>query len=263
VLRTRLRTALVALPAVLLIVIFAPAAFFAAFIAVLTAWGLYEIGQMLEAAPWQWGLIIVCGAVPALYQLLGRHPMLLLAVVTIALMLAITIWVGIDGSEVAREIARPVPLAAVGAVWVGALFPFFALTRNSSDGVALILIMLLLVIASDSGAYFIGRFMGRMKLLPRVSPNKTVEGALGGLAASTVAALILRAPLLPGVPVGSIVVFGILVALLAQLGDLANSAYKRIAGVKDSGWIFPGHGGLLDRTCSLVFPAVLTYYYVR
>jgi phosphatidate cytidylyltransferase len=99
--------------------------------------------------------------------------------------------------------------------------------------------------------------------MPRVSPQKTVEGALGGLAGAMVVAVILAASLAPLLSIGGAGALGLAIGILAQAGDLANSAFKRVAGVKDSGWIFPGHGGLLDRTCSLVFPAVLTYYCVR
>jgi phosphatidate cytidylyltransferase len=120
--------------------------------------------------------------------------------------------------------------------------------------------MILLVVASDSGAYFVGRAIGRIKLLPRVSPNKTVEGAIGGLAAVVVAAVLLRRWLVPEWTTRSALLIGLGIGVLAQAGDLANSAYKRVAGVKDSGWLFPGHGGLMDRACSLVFAAVLTYY---
>ena len=75
--------------------------------------------------------------------------------------------------------------------------------------------------------------------------------------------LILRPWLVPQWNIERLIIFAVLVAILAIIGDLANSAFKRIAGVKDSGWIFPGHGGLLDRTCSLVLAALLTYYYSR
>lgn len=96
--------------------------------------------------------------------------------------------------------------------------------------------------------------------MPHVSPQKTVEGALGGLSSALILGLILRGILVPWLSVASVTILSIAVGILAQAGDLANSAFKRAAGVKDSGWIFPGHGGLLDRASSLVFPAVLTYY---
>jgi phosphatidate cytidylyltransferase len=142
-------------------------------------------------------------------------------------------------------------------------FPYFALLRNRPRGVPVIILMLLIAFATDSGAYFIGRFAGRIKLMPWVSPHKTAEGALGGLAGALIAGLILRGSLAPWLSPVAITLLSLAVGILAQAGDLANSAFKRVAGVKDSGWIFPGHGGLLDRACSLVFPAVLTYYCVH
>jgi phosphatidate cytidylyltransferase len=154
-------------------------------------------------------------------------------------------------------------LALLGALWVGVLFPYFALLRNQRYGVSVIILMLLLVVASDSGAYFVGRSAGRIKLIPRVSPNKTVEGAAGGIVGSLIVGIALRPVLAPCLSLAAVAMLAFGVAILAQIGDLANSAFKRVAGVKDSGWIFPGHGGLLDRSCSLVFPAVLTYYYLQ
>ncbi|HVN29667.1 MAG TPA: phosphatidate cytidylyltransferase, partial [Candidatus Binataceae bacterium] len=162
-----------------------------------------------------------------------------------------------------EAVARGPMAVASGALYVGPLFPFFALLRNGPDGIRLLVLMLLLVICADSGAYFVGRAVGRHKLAFKVSPGKTIEGGIGGIVASIAGALILQPWLVAGWSIGKTVVFATLVALLAIIGDLANSAFKRVAGVKDSGWIFPGHGGLLDRTCSLVFAAVLTYYYSR
>jgi phosphatidate cytidylyltransferase len=135
--------------------------------------------------------------------------------------------------------------------------------RNSPHGIQLLVLMIALVMASDSGAYFVGRAIGKTKLMRRVSPNKTVEGAAGGLAASMVAGLILRPLLVADWAVTGTAIFSAAIAVLAQLGDLTGSALKRTAGVKDSGWIFPGHGGLIDRTCSLVLAAVFTYYYSK
>ena len=168
--------------------------------------------------------------------------------------------VGIAGGD---SIPRGIWTIASGALYVGPLFPFFALVRNSPNGVELIVLMLLLVICADTGAYFVGRTIGRHKLAMRVSPGKTIEGAIGGIVGSIVAGLILRRWTTPDWSLHKMTIFAGLVAVLAIVGDLANSAFKRVAGVKDSGWIFPGHGGLLDRTCSLVLAAVLTYYYSR
>lgn len=272
-LRTRLLTAAVALPLLLGIIFLLPAVGFTIFIGVVGLWGLYELYEMarpLSAASilallifglipliWLLGGPIV-GLYPPPYPDASRALIILLAALSVAMINILA--VGIAGAE-----SMPSGLWAVasGALYVGPLFPFFALVRNGPDGVALLVLMLLLVICADTGAYFVGRAIGRHKLAFKVSPGKTVEGAIGGVFASIIGGLVLRSWLAPQWSIEKIVVFAALVAVLAIIGDLANSAFKRVVGVKDSGWIFPGHGGLLDRTCSLVFAAVLTYYYSR
>jgi phosphatidate cytidylyltransferase len=177
-------------------------------------------------------------------------------------MLALIVWVGLG---TASGTAQPpgIGLTLLGALYVGALFPFFAHLRNRPDGIAEMIFILLLVIASDTGAYFVGSAIGRTKLAPRVSPKKTVEGAVGGLVLCVAAGMLLRGWLVWQWGIGQTVALSAAIGILAQIGDLAGSALKRSAGVKDSGWIFPGHGGLLDRTCSMVFATVLTYYWSR
>ena len=260
-LRTRLLTAIVALPATIAIVLWVSASAFAIFIAILTAWGLYEIVSMTGANFFETIYVVSIGA------LLFGATMIVIPE-SLWLQAAFTLIAGIAMLQlvirVARNGAEAMPrdrwFLAIGAVWVGALFPYFAILRNSPGGIPIIILMLLLVVASDSGAYFVGRALGRVKLAPRVSPNKTVEGAVGGLVASVIAGIALRPMLAPAWSWISTMLISAGIAVLAQFGDLAGSAYKRVAGVKDSGWIFPGHGGLLDRTCSLVFAAAFTYY---
>jgi phosphatidate cytidylyltransferase len=266
VLRTRLKTAALLLPAVLAIVIFAPPAAFTGFIAVVSLWSLYEISAMLPTSAGRAFLLLLCCAASLILLAeggaLSSISMPLVPVVSLVVlgMLGLIARVEISGAD---SLAPSAGLTINAGLWVGALDPYFAYLRNGAKGVAHIILVILLVIASDSGAYFVGRSFGRVKLIPKVSPNKTVEGALGGLVTVIAAGLILRPWLTPALRPRRMVVLAIAVGMLAQLGDLANSAFKRIAGVKDSGWIFPGHGGLLDRTCSLVFPTVFTYYYLR
>lgn len=261
VLRTRVLTAAIALPTVLAVVILAPNWFFILFIAVLGAFGLYEVAAMTDTlVPIAIPLFVVVGGGPLLGTLDGREPSWIVPVAVIAAMLALVVQVAAVGGGGGLKGMR---LALAGAVYVGVLFPYFALLRNGRHGVELIILMLLIVVASDTGALFAGMYLGRVKLIPRVSPNKTVEGAVGGLAASIAAGLILRGLLVPDWTAGAAAGVAAAISILAQLGDLAGSALKRSAGVKDSGWLFPGHGGLLDRTSSLVFAVVFTYYYSR
>jgi len=268
VLRTRLLTAAIALPTVLAAIFFLPSAGFRIFIAIVGGWGLYETYEMahpVSALPIL--VMILLGVLPLIWLLVGSYPppypapsrafVILVVVLTVAIINILT--VGVAG---ATSMSKGLWTVVSGALYVGPLFPFFALVRNSPNGIAMLVLMLLLVIAADTGAYFTGRAIGRHKLAFKVSPGKTIEGAVGGILASIGAGLILRPWTAPTWGIEKMIVFAGLVAILAIIGDLANSAFKRVAGVKDSGWIFPGHGGLLDRTCSLVFAAVLTYYYM-
>jgi phosphatidate cytidylyltransferase len=114
---------------------------------------------------------------------------------------------------------------------------------------------------SDTGAYFAGRFFGKHKLAPTISPSKTVEGAIGGMAASIVVALVATQWFVPSLPVAHAVPLAVAANVLGQCGDLVESLIKRSTGVKDSGSILPGHGGLLDRIDALMFTATACLLY--
>ncbi|WP_105317634.1 phosphatidate cytidylyltransferase [Thermus tenuipuniceus] len=118
--------------------------------------------------------------------------------------------------------------------------------------------------ATDIGAYFVGRALGRQKLAPEISPGKTVEGSLGGIAVSFLALALYTGLVREVFPFGllELWLFSFLLSLAAQLGDLVESMLKRYCGVKDSGHFLPGHGGLLDRIDSLLFTFPLTYFLV-
>ncbi|MCC7538067.1 MAG: phosphatidate cytidylyltransferase [Deltaproteobacteria bacterium] len=132
------------------------------------------------------------------------------------------------------------------------------LLHRRSDGPWWVLLVLALTWLADTGAYFAGRFLGRHKLMPAVSPAKTVEGAVGAVLAATVAALVVVGFFLPRVPLWQAAILGAVGGVLNILGDLSESMLKRSVGVKDSGTLLPGHGGMLDRVDALMFtgPAV-------
>ena len=140
-------------------------------------------------------------------------------------------------------------------------------TVDAIGGTALVMLPLLLTWASDTGAYFTGRAIGGRKLAPTVSPGKTVAGAAGGLVFTMIVAWLLGRHVLPdmarlGMTVQGALLFGALISVAAQVGDLAESMLKREAGVKDSSRIIPGHGGVLDRVDSLLFTLPLGYFLV-
>lgn len=142
-----------------------------------------------------------------------------------------------------------------------ALFIFFYLIRTLDGGLAWVLIMLSGTWAGDTVAYFVGKKLGRIKLAPLLSPGKTVEGALGGIVGSTLGAVLVYT-LYPIVLIYKVIALGLLVGIFGILGDLFESSLKRTAGVKDTGLIIPGHGGVLDRFDSMLFTAPAVYYFV-
>ncbi|MEA3279041.1 MAG: phosphatidate cytidylyltransferase [Thermodesulfobacteriota bacterium] len=156
-----------------------------------------------------------------------------------------------------EAIARQV----IGIIYIPLFLSCLVLIRNGSDGVKWVFFLLLLVFACDTGAYYIGTYMGRRKLCPSISPGKTVEGSIGGIAASLGAGLIFKNFFLPQMPWGSIMLFCLSIAVVGQVGDLFESALKRSANVKDSGAILPGHGGILDRIDALLFAAPVAFFF--
>jgi phosphatidate cytidylyltransferase len=116
---------------------------------------------------------------------------------------------------------------------------------------------------ADTGAYFVGHAIGRRKLLPRVSPSKTVEGALGAVAFGVLAAVIARLTFAPYLSAVDVAVLGLVSPIMATLGDLAESLMKRDVRIKDTSHALPGHGGMLDRFDSVLFVAPFVYYYLR
>ncbi len=149
-------------------------------------------------------------------------------------------------------------LLLLGAVYVGTGFHYMLVTRELAHGVFWSAVAFVCIWSSDAGAYFVGKAIGRTKLWPAISPNKTIEGSVGGLLLAIIAALIFAWSRPEWLDYGQAVVIGVVAAVSGQLGDLIQSAYKRFRGVKDSGQLLPGHGGILDRTDSwlIVFPVL-------
>ncbi|MCP8616491.1 phosphatidate cytidylyltransferase [Salirhabdus salicampi] len=137
---------------------------------------------------------------------------------------------------------------------------FFYLMETRVEGLHFLFYALFVIWATDTGAYFIGRAFGRRKLWPEISPKKTIEGSIGGIASACIVAIIFQ--LLYPVSDSMSVVIGvtILASIVGQIGDLVESAFKRTYHVKDSGNILPGHGGILDRFDSLIFVLPLLHF---
>ncbi|MDY7039826.1 MAG: phosphatidate cytidylyltransferase [Chloroflexota bacterium] len=151
-------------------------------------------------------------------------------------------------------------LPIAGGLYLGWFAGHFITIRALDNGLILTSFTLLVLWSTDTAAYFVGRLWGRHKMWPRWSPKKTWEGACGGLAGGMTCSILLA--WLFGLGIEHGLALGILIPTLTPFGDLAISMIKRRVGAKDSGHIIPGHGGLLDRIDSLLFAAVIVYYYV-
>ncbi len=263
-LRTRLLTAAVAAPLILLLLYLGPA--------------------------WAWLLFIAAAAVVGAVEFFGMThdddrpsvAMGTLSMLTVLLVLwffgtdaraLVALLLGIPIVSILVALARlgPIETAAMrlaamafGPIYLGAGMGAIALLKRDagSDGPGFVVLALMLSWMSDTGAYFAGRFLGRHKLYPAVSPKKTVEGAIGGLGGSVGGALLGSFFYLPSLPAAHAVLLGLVGGALGQLGDLGESLLKRSVGKKDSGGIVPGHGGILDRVDALLVAASLLYVYV-
>ncbi|MDD5475092.1 MAG: phosphatidate cytidylyltransferase [Syntrophales bacterium] len=148
-----------------------------------------------------------------------------------------------------------------GVLYIAAMMSFFILLRAEDSGKAWVFFLIIMAFSTDVTAFYIGRTLGRRKLLPAVSAGKTVEGALGGIAGCMAGCLIYSLIFLPELCPLHALVMGLLGSILGQLGDLSESVVKRASMVKDSGSIIPGHGGIMDRLDSFIFMAPFVYYY--
>ena len=149
----------------------------------------------------------------------------------------------------------------IGIVYVGLFLSYLILIRSDSDGRKWVFFTLLVVWFGDTGAYFIGSLIGKHKFFPATSPKKTVEGVLGCLAGSIIAAFATKIWLLKELDITHCILLALSIAIIGQLGDLCESTFKRINDIKDSSNLLPGHGGMLDRIDSMLFVAPLVYYY--
>ena len=249
-LRERVITALILAALVLLVIFFLPHAATMAALALLVV-----------AAAWEWS------AFPRFTQHSGR----LFYVAFVAACVAATWWFGVQREEMDRLIQAALVWWVFALIWVAiaparvnrttaagagllVLVPaWLALARLHAAGPQLLLFLILLVVAADVGAYFAGRRFGQNKLAPRVSPGKTWEGVLGGFVAAALMAALgvwwfeLDAP--------RFLALCLVVVVASIIGDLTESLFKRHAGLKDSGKLLPGHGGLLDRVDSVTAAA--------
>ncbi len=269
----RILTAAVAIPIVYAIVQYlSPSYFFALTIAAVCV-GLYEFYRMFKNSGYRpqtfTGIIVGVLVVTGFYigatsrgeVALVFSPDVMVAIAFVAALM-FRLLSGRDPNGAMVDVA----LTFTGVVYVAWLSAYLVLLRLwgqfGIDGRHLIFFLFLVTWATDTGAYFVGSAIGRHKLYQKISPKKSVEGAVAGLVMSIGMAAVCRYWFITELNLHDAVALGVILGIVGQLGDLAESMIKRSARVKDSGGIFPGHGGLLDRLDSMMLNAPALYYYM-
>jgi len=165
-------------------------------------------------------------------------------------------------AEPLEDAANRTGWAIAGPIYIGGTFGAIAALFDRPHGGSWVIVTLLFSFLSDTAGYFVGRKWGKHKLSPVVSPKKTIEGAIGGLAAGLLSGVFMSLTLLPVLPLWHAVPLALVATAAGQAGDLCESLIKRSAGVKDSGSVLPGHGGFLDRSDAMMFVSAVVWAYV-
>lgn len=259
IIKQRLLTAGIALPLLLLLIVKGSYLLFTAFIALASFIGLLEYCRMTLPGRKVAGIIVPL--IGSLLSFLFYIRSAALTAFAIAfLFLAFSIYVLFTFKDI-EAAASEAALLFFGVIYLPYLLGYLVLLRNHPLGIQWILTIICIVMSGDSAAYFIGSRYGKNRLYPEVSPKKSIEGAIGGLAGSLLGVLLAKLLFFAELSAVDAVLAALFLGALGQIGDLFESLLKRSCKVKDSGTIFPGHGGILDRLDSIIFAAPAAYYY--
>lgn len=256
----RILSAGLLLPPLILFILFGTPFHFSLLVSVALALGLYEFYAMAQKA----GIKVL--AVLGIVGGLGLHMAVAIrgkgqGVLVLGSLVILTLIVLLFRGDPQEGLERA-SVTLFGVLYVAGLLSFASLLRAMPGGRGYLLYVMLVAWMGDTGALYAGSFFGRRALSPAISPNKTLEGLLGGVAASLGASLVARGWIVKDFGFAESLGLGVVLGLLGQAGDLAESLLKRSVGVKDSGTLIPGHGGLLDIIDSLLFVCPALYLYL-
>jgi phosphatidate cytidylyltransferase len=256
----RIYTVLVLAPLLYAVIRYLPPLVFSSVVALAGALALFEFYRLcfnVRSHAWLIGI----GLAGFAAVILGAHWPVIIVPSLLATLIGI-ISVPLFSRAPLEQSLRDGAMTLFGVLYLGLTLGPLSMTRLLPLGEWLIFFLLLVTWASDTGAYYVGTLYGRHRLAPTISPKKTYEGLVGGLIGAIIAAYVIRWWFLPELSGLDCLVLGTLLTLTGLWGDLTESAMKRSVGIKDSGGILPGHGGMLDRLDSLLFTAPAFYYYI-
>jgi phosphatidate cytidylyltransferase len=258
---TRVLSGVIAIPIVLGIVLYGSEWLFFALIVGVVLAGVYEFFSMTDRVGIE-GYPIVAALLSLLLLLTFKFEGRYLLEWGVVSFLALFIAWGIKDKNIKVALDQ-ISYTLLGILYVAGLSGYFILIHGIEAGRLWIVFLFLIIWLGDSAAYYGGRKFGQRPLAPDISPGKTIEGAVFGLAGSFVGGIIAKLTFLQGVSVLHCLLAALICGIIGQLGDLAESILKRYTGVKDSGRLMPGHGGVLDRIDSLLFAGPVFYLYYR
>lgn len=259
----RIITGLLFLPIFYFVAWKLPTAYFTVLVMAATAIGQYEFYRMAHARGFHpnrvLGIVLGVLLVLEFYQppFPGAGRYITIAACVLAIMAG-----RLFSRRPVEGALEDVAATFLGVFYVALLFAFQVAIRTGLHGRQWLVFLYFVIWASDIGAYSIGIPFGKHRLYEKVSPKKSIEGLIGALAAAAGMALLCRAWFMPPVGMREAVALGLVLASVGTVGDLSESLFKRAAGVKDSGGIIPGHGGILDRMDSMLFAAPVMYFYL-
>jgi phosphatidate cytidylyltransferase len=261
----RILTAAVMLPSLWVAIKIAPPSVFSVVALILIGMACWEcLGILCAADGLPLKLAGLLGSLAVIWSFLDfppRIPPELALTGLVVLAIALAVWSRDDPREMLYSAMTTV--FAVTLVALGLAYLVRLRSMPGEDGQDLLMLLFICVIFADTAAYYVGTWIGKRRLAPVLSPNKTWEGAMAGLAASVLGAQIAQIWFYQRLPLGHALLLGLLLGMAACFGDLAESLLKRAARVKDASRLIPGHGGVLDRTDSLLFSGPLLYFYYR
>jgi len=253
-------TGIIAVPVIFAITYFGSGLLFSVAMtaAVLLAGSEYNHMTFGEEFSWEKGEVLFGAGFLPLAAYLGGETLLLAAFSSAVMIIFLLSLLRVKNGGITT---LPVSRVFFALAYLPLMLSYFILIRQWGEGILWIFFILILTISGDTAAFYFGRTFGRHKLYPLVSPGKTVEGAIGSFAGSVLACILYQTFVLTSLPLLHALILAMIGSCISQLGDLCESMIKRAAGVKDSGNIIPGHGGMMDRLDCLIFLAPFVYYY--